>query len=93
MTWKDKLHQHHGVVMMLGCAVPIVIAVIGTYYFGWQQRSYLVWLFLLLCPLMHYWMMKEMHGKDNHSEDKHSEDKSSSAKEPSPAREKRSSCH
>lgn len=87
MTWQDKLKNNHGLIMVLCCAIPVVVVVVGTYYFGWQQRSYLVWLFLLLCPLMHYWMMKEMHGKEKNSEDKSSAEKQSSEKE------KRPSCH
>ncbi|HLC97401.1 MAG TPA: DUF2933 domain-containing protein [Candidatus Nanoarchaeia archaeon] len=60
-SWKEKLHKHHGLVMVLCCLIPILL-VVGASFFG-LQRSALVWIFLLLCPLTHYWMMRGMHDK------------------------------
>ncbi len=51
--------KHHHSIMMVLCFIPLVLVVIS--YFNGYKQSYLIWLFLLLCPLMHYWMMKEMH--------------------------------
>lgn len=65
-TWREKLQKHHTLVMVIGCALPIAVAFISAYVWG-LQRSYWVWLFLLLCPLVHYLLMKEFH-KEHPSE-------------------------
>jgi hypothetical protein len=44
-------------LMMLGCIAVMAIPFVGVRWFGWQG-SYL-WLLILLCPLVHYFMMKD----------------------------------
>ena len=75
LSWKEKIRKHHRTLMILSCLLPFIIGLAGTLYFGWQ-RGYLVWLFLLLCPLVHYWMMKEMHGPEHHAHTKPAKGKS-----------------
>lgn len=54
----------HGLLMMVCCLVPMLALLLflpqikgATSGFNWS------WAFLLLCPLMHIFMMKGMHGK------------------------------
>lgn len=58
----DKIKHNHGLMMLLCCGTPLIILLIAVYYFG-ISKSYLYWFVLLLCPLMHLWMMKDMHKK------------------------------
>lgn len=58
--WFKKIRQNHLLMMILCCAVPLAIVFGAVYWFG-APRSYLYWLVLLLCPLMHFFMMKDMH--------------------------------
>ena len=60
-TLRQKLKQHHGLMMILCCAVPLIVLFTAVYAFG-VSRSYLYWTVLLLCPLMHFFMMRDMHG-------------------------------
>lgn len=60
MAWTDRLTHNHAVLMGLCLAVPAAAAV-GVYAFG-LDRAYLIWAFVLLCPLMHLLMMRDMHG-------------------------------
>ncbi|MBI1972859.1 DUF2933 domain-containing protein [Candidatus Woesearchaeota archaeon] len=48
--------------MVLCCVVPLVLLIVAVSFFG-LSKSYLFWFILLLCPLMHYFMMKDMHGE------------------------------
>jgi len=55
-----KLKHNHGLMMLLCCVVPLLLLIGAVYLFG-LSKSYLYWFFLLLCPLMHFLMMKDMH--------------------------------
>ena len=61
---KERKHNH-GLMMLLCCVVPLVLLIIAINFFG-LSRSYLTWFILLLCPIMHFFMMRDMHkkGKD-----------------------------
>ncbi len=68
---KNDKHQHghgkHMLLMLLGCLIPIMI-IGGLRYFniGGQFLSKApFFLMLLICPLMHIFMMKGMHGNDS----------------------------
>lgn len=54
----DKIKHNHSLMMLLCCGTPLIILLIAVYYFGISE-SYLYWFVLLLCPLMHLWMMKD----------------------------------
>lgn len=55
-----KIRHNHALMMIVCCAVPLIILLGAVYFFG-LSKSYLVWFIILLCPLMHYFMMKDMH--------------------------------
>lgn len=66
---KNDKHKHghgkHMILMVIGCLLLIGL-IVGARYFniglnGLGRYSYL--LFLLICPLMHIFMMKGMMGK------------------------------
>lgn len=54
-----KLTKNHGLLMLICCVVPIILILISVNFFGLSE-VYLVWSLLLLCPLMHFFMMKDM---------------------------------
>ncbi len=63
---KTKEHKHnHNIMMLICCVVPLVLLIIAINFFG-LSKSYLYWFIILLCPIMHIFMMKDMHkkGKD-----------------------------
>lgn len=53
--------------MILCCVVPIVLAIgfLGLF----KSSGSLAWLFILLCPLMHIFMMKGHKHNENHEKD------------------------
>ncbi len=59
MEWKALRHNHWAHLAL--CLVPLAILAVGVYGLGWS-RSYLIWGFVVLCPLMHLLMMKDTHG-------------------------------
>ena len=59
-TWFRRIKKNHLLMMVLCCVVPLLI-LMGAVYFLNVSKNYLFWLVLLLCPIMHYFMMKEMH--------------------------------
>lgn len=62
-----SLSQNHTLVMLLGCAVPLVLLL----YLSWSgvigKSGYL--LLLLLCPLMHILMHKGLHSTPSNPDD------------------------
>lgn len=56
----EKLKQNHWLMMIVCCATPLIILIIAIYFFGLDNK-YLFWFILLLCPILHYFMMKNMH--------------------------------
>ncbi len=80
---KNDRHGHgkHMILMLLGCLIPIGI-IMGLRYFnigGSILSKFPFLLMLLICPIMHLFMMKSMMGGDNRSchgeEDKRNDDK------------------
>ena len=61
-----KFKLNHNLMMFICCGIPLILLVIAVYFFG-LSKSYLFWFILLLCPIMHYFMMRDMHKK--HSND------------------------
>ncbi len=62
-----KIKHNHSLMMIICCGAPLIILIIAIYFFGLSQ-SYLYWFILLLCPVMHFFMMKNMHKE--HPKDK-----------------------
>jgi len=60
-----EIKHNHGLMMLICCIVPLILLIIAINFFG-LSRSYLTWFILLLCPIMHFFMMRDMHkkGKD-----------------------------
>ncbi len=58
-----KVWHNHSLMMVICCAVPLVL-IAGLYFLGFS--NYAFWLVLLLCPIMHLFMMKDM-GHSKHS--------------------------
>ena len=56
----QKIRHNHVLLMIICCIVPLALVFMLVYLFGFS-RSYLFWVVLLLCPVMHYFMMKDMH--------------------------------
>ncbi len=66
-TKKDKISGNHVLMMMLCCLIPLIIAG-ALFYFGFNQYALLA--IMLLCPILHYFMMKNMHKKEGTKENK-----------------------
>lgn len=62
-----RLRQNHLLMMVVCCVAPLLIIIMLITIFG-VSRSYFYWVLLLLCPLMHWLMMKDMH-KGHHSDE------------------------
>ena len=61
--WRGFIQRHHHLLMLLGCLLPI--AVLAVAYVFFDRSSPYFWLIFLLCPLSHFFLMREMHsGKD-----------------------------
>ena len=63
-----KIRHNHLLMMVICCVAPLILLIGATYLFG-ISRSYLYWSILLLCPLMHFFMMKDMHKKEGKSDE------------------------
>ena len=57
-----KIRHNHGLMMLICCGIPLILLVIAVYFFG-LSNSYLYFGILLLCPILHYFMMKDMFKK------------------------------
>ena len=69
-----KLSHNHALMMLICCGAPLLLLLAAVYLFG-LSKNYLFWFALLLCPLMHYFMMKHMHGDKKEGDNKVGEDK------------------
>ena len=70
MSWKEKLSrlwQDHSLLMLLCCLVPLLLLA-GALYFG-VNSSLLYFAFLLLCPLTHFFLMKDRHNRHKPGEE------------------------
>ena len=68
-NWIEKLKYNHALMMIMCCGLPLLLLIGAVYFFG-ISKNYLFWFILLLCPLMHYFMMKHMHDNKKGREDK-----------------------
>ncbi|MDP2925118.1 MAG: hypothetical protein Q8N99_01975 [Nanoarchaeota archaeon] len=63
----EKIKQNHLLMMLICCIIPLVIA--GTlFYLGF--KTYALLAVMLLCPILHYFMMRDMHKKEGTKENK-----------------------
>ena len=53
--------KKHTILMTICCLAPIAIAVILYYLFN--LKTYALFVIILLCPVLHYFLMKDMHKK------------------------------
>ncbi|MBS3135851.1 DUF2933 domain-containing protein [Candidatus Woesearchaeota archaeon] len=61
--WKEMMSRHHSLIMIFCCILFFALLLLATRVFGIQNSSF-YWIALLLCPLMHFFMMKDMHKHD-----------------------------
>ncbi len=64
----EKIKNNNILMLSICCGAPLMVLLAAIYFFG-LSRTYLIWFMLLLCPLMHYLMMKDAH-KDSESRHK-----------------------
>ncbi|HII14881.1 MAG TPA: DUF2933 domain-containing protein [Nanoarchaeota archaeon] len=65
----EKIRQNHMLLMAVCCGLPVIGIYAAVYFFG-VSKSYIFWAFLIICPLMHYFMMKDMHSESNEGKKK-----------------------
>lgn len=58
MTLANKLASNHFIIMIASCVVPLVL-IFAIVNFVDIERTGFFWLFILLCPLMHFLMMRK----------------------------------
>ena len=63
----DMAGANHGLMMLLCCLIPLIVAGI-LFYLG--LKTYAIFAVMLLCPILHYFMMKGMHKKERTKENK-----------------------
>ncbi len=56
----QKIKNNHWLVMLLCCAIPIILLMTLASFFKIDNK-YLLWSLILLCPIIHYFVMKDMH--------------------------------
>ncbi len=56
----NKIRHNHWLMMIICCAIPLIILFIVISFFDLND-SYWIWGIILLCPIIHYFMMKDMH--------------------------------
>ena len=61
------IKHNHGLMMLLCCGIPLVLLITAIYFFGLSNK-YIYWIILLSCPLMHFFMMKDMHKRQSQNE-------------------------
>lgn len=54
-TRQNETQMNHGLMMLICCLTPLIIAGI-LFYFGY--KSYAILAAMLLCPILHYLLMK-----------------------------------
>lgn len=57
MSIWQEVKKNHLLLMVLCCAIPIIL-IIGFIFLFETNINFWIWLIILLCPLLHIWMMK-----------------------------------
>lgn len=65
---KQTRIKSHSWKMLICCLIPLIIAGV-LFYFGF--KTYAILAVMLLCPILHYLMMKDMLGKKGNKEECH----------------------
>lgn len=63
-TLWSRVRQNHLLVVVLCCVVPIVL-IVGFLALFKGSSDYWIWLIILLCPLIHLFMMRGHKHEDN----------------------------
>lgn len=58
----ERIKHNHLLMMIICCMIPLVIAGI-LFYLG--LRTYAIFAVMLLCPILHYFIMRNMHKNHN----------------------------
>ena len=58
----NNIKHNYTLMMALCCGIPLLLLYVAIYIFD-VSRSYMYWLIILLCPIMHLLMMKDMNKK------------------------------
>jgi hypothetical protein len=66
----SRIRHDHSLMMVICCMVPLALLYTAVYVFG-VSKGYLYWSIILLCPLMHFIMMKDMCKSNSESCDNH----------------------
>ncbi len=53
--------KKHTALMLVCCLIPLAVA--GILYYAFNLKTYAILVVMLLCPILHYFMMKDMHNK------------------------------
>ena len=57
-----RIRENHNLIMLTYCLTPLIITG-ALFYFGFKKYAILA--VILICPILHYFMMKDIHKKHN----------------------------
>ncbi len=64
---QNKISEHQGLIMIICCLIPLIIAG-ALFYLGF--KNYAIFAIMLLCLVLHYILMINMHKKEATEENK-----------------------
>ena len=62
-----RIRENHNLIMLTYCLTPLIITG-ALFYFGFKKYAILA--VILICQILHYFMMKDIHKKHNLKRDK-----------------------
>jgi len=63
----QKIRENHSLLIVLCCIVPIVV-IIG-FLSLFKNGGNWLWLLILLCPILHFWLMRDHKHDGNNKKD------------------------